>query len=448
MRIHILGICGTFMGSLAVIAKQLGHEVTGSDAAVYPPMSTQLQEQGITLFNGYAAENLAAKPDLIIIGNTIKRGNPEAEYVLNNRLPYTSGPGWLANTVLQNRIVLGVAGTHGKTTTTGMLAWILQSAGLNPGFLIGGVPKDFAASANLGSDPYFVIEADEYDTAFFDKRSKFIQYHLNVAILNNLEFDHGDIFKDLEAIKVSFSHLVRTIPSEGLIIYPNNDANLQDVIDRGSWTPKETFGDTATNWSATNISANNQQFDVLQNQKCVGQVKWQMLGQHNIHNGLAAIAAANKIGIAPETAIRALNSFSGIKRRLEIKGTEKGVTVYDDFAHHPTAIIETIKALRAKVNNDRIIAVIEFGSNTMRAGMHHEKALAALNGADLAFILKPQADWDVAALTSACTIPVKICDDTETIISEILAVAKPGDHILIMSNKSFGGIHNKILKQL
>lgn len=446
MRIHILGICGTFMGGLAQIAKQLGHEVSGSDAAIYPPMSTQLEELGVKLFNGYFAENLQLNPDLVIIGNAIRRLNPEAEFVLNNRIPYMSGPEWLYKYVLQNRVVLAVSGTHGKTTTTAMLAWILQSAGKNPGFLIGGVPKDFESSAQLGDAPYFVIEADEYDTAFFDKRSKFISYRPNILIMNNLEFDHGDIFKDLEAIKIQFSHLVRTIPSNGLIIYPHKDSNIEDVLSRGCWTERETFGNNSLIWNAANISDNTEEFEVFHNLKFAQKVSWKLLGLHNINNALAAIAAANRIGIEPKNAILALNNFSGLKRRLEIKGVINNITVYDDFAHHPTAIEATIKALRAKVKNARIIAILEFGSNTMLAGMHKEKVFTALNSADFAFVLRPKTEWDIDSYKQASKIPTKICDTIEAIILEALAIAKPHDHILIMSNKSFGGIHERLLK--
>jgi UDP-N-acetylmuramate: L-alanyl-gamma-D-glutamyl-meso-diaminopimelate ligase len=445
MRLHFLGICGTFMGSLAVIAKQLGHEVTGSDEHVYPPMSTELSALGIDIFSGFTVKNLSPTPDLIIIGNAIRRGNPEAEYILNNRLSYASGPEWLAKTVLQYRKVLAVAGTHGKTTTTAMLAWILQCAGLNPGYLIGGVPLDFPASANLGEDPFFVIEADEYDTAFFDKRSKFIQYHTDVAILNNLEFDHGDIFRDLEAIKIQFSHLIRTLPNSGLIIYPPQDANLCDVIARSCWTPTTTFGLANANWQAKNISEDMQQFDVMLKNETVGTVKWKMLGKHNILNALAAVAAAAQVGVMPSQAIAALNTFSGVKKRLEIKGQVNGITVYDDFAHHPTAIAATIQALRAKVKHGRIIAVLEFASNTMRAGLHGDKSFAALNGADVAFVLRPPNVANYETLAKTCRIPLTTCDDINALVSEISKITKSGDHILVMSNRDFGGLHDKLL---
>lgn len=448
MKIHILGICGTFMGSLAIIARQLGHDVSGSDENVYPPMSTQLEAQGIKLYSGYLAEHLDPAPDLIIVGNALSRGRPAVEYMLNQRLPFVSGPQWLFEHVLQQRTVIAISGTHGKTTTTGMIAWILQCAGKNPGFLIGGVPKDFAASAELGSDPYFVIEADEYDTAFFDKRSKFIHYHPNVLILNNLEFDHGDIFADLNAIKKQFAFLLRTMPQNGLIIYPEDDANLKDVLQQGCWSETVTFGTSNAFWQAKNISQATDSFDVYQDNINIGRVNWNLLGLHNIRNALGAFAVADRLAIPPAVTIHALNQFAGIKRRLEIKGKVNEITVYDDFAHHPTALAATLDALRAKVAQERIIAVTEFGSNTMRAGMHGEKVFAALQKADLAFVLRPKENWDIESLIAKTNSSAILAGSIEDLINKIVAVAKPHDHILIMSNKSFGGIHEKLLKSI
>ncbi|HNH43233.1 MAG TPA: UDP-N-acetylmuramate:L-alanyl-gamma-D-glutamyl-meso-diaminopimelate ligase, partial [Agitococcus sp.] len=369
MHIHILGICGTFMGSLAVLAKNLGHKVTGSDANVYPPMSTQLEAQGISLMQGYEPEHLQPRPDLVIVGNAMKRGIPAVEYVLNEGIPYTSGPQWLAQYVLQGKHVLGVAGTHGKTTTTTMVAWILEQAGLEPGFLIGGVPKGFEASARLGGGKYFVVEADEYDSAFFDKRSKFVHYAPKTAILNNLEFDHADIFDDLAAIQKQFHHLVRTIPSTGKIIVPANDDNLKDTLAKGCWTPVETTGiaPNSSDWQAE-LRANDGSHFVVSYQGQQAEVNWGMTGLHSVYNGLAAVAAAHNVGVDLATACAALSAFDGVKRRMELVGEVADISVYDDFAHHPTAIKTTLEGLRNKVGDRKIWAIIEPRSNTMRMG--------------------------------------------------------------------------------
>lgn len=429
MHIHILGICGTFMAGIAVLAKQQGHHVTGSDANVYPPMSTQLIEQGIVLFEGYNVEQLTPAPDIIIVGNAMKRGNPCIEYILNHQLPYTSGPQWLADNILKDRWVLAVAGTHGKTTTTSLLAWILEDAGLNPGFLIGGIAKNFGVSARLG-EKFFVIEADEYDTAFFDKRSKFIHYHPRTVILNNLEFDHADIFANLEAIQTQFHHLIRTIPSNGLIICPEDDANIKTVLSKGCWTPIQTIG-------------SNDEKNHLKNN-----LKWNLLGEHNIHNALAAIAAANHIGISSEQALAALNKFAGIKRRMEIRGQINGIMIYDDFAHHPTAIATTLDGLRNLVNKERIIAIVELGSYTMRTGVHRDTLIPAFKQADRVLIARPKEDWGVNDVAQKLTMPTTVCDTTEEIIQLIKKEAKPTDHILIMSNAGFDDIHEKLLNSL
>ena len=442
MNIHILGICGTLMSGIAILAKQLGHKVTGSDTNIYPPISTQLAEQDILLCEGYFPKHLKPTPDLTIIGNTLSRGNPVIEYILNNNLPYISGAEWLREYVLKNRWVLAVAGTHGKTTTTGMLTWILQSAGLSPGFLIGGIPANFEVSARLGASPFFIIEADEYDTAFFDKRSKFLHYHPKTLILNNIEFDHGDIFPDLNAIKRQFAHLLRVVPQNGLIIYPENDTNVKDVLQQGCFTPTETFGENAA-WEIKNFNHNS--FDVYHLQQKLGTVAWQLLGMHNAYNALAAIAAANHIGIAPHTAIQALASFLGTKRRLEKITTNSGREIYDDFAHHPTAIAATITALRGKIGNDaQLIVAMELASNSMRTGIHRESLMPALAGANQVFILRPKATWNIDELLSQAQTPTIILDSVDDILAN-LKKASSNTCILIMSNKNFGDLRQKLV---
>ena len=454
MRIHILGICGTFMGGLAVIARQMGYEVSGSDQNVYPPMSTQLEEQGIALMNGYRAENLECNPDLVIIGNALSRGNPEVEEVLNRGLNYVSGPQWLAEHVLHDKWVLGVAGTHGKTTTSSMLSWILEYQGFNPGFLIGGIPLNFGISARLdggaeNKSGFFVIEADEYDSAFFDKRSKFVHYRPRTAILNNLEFDHADIFPDLDAIKRQFHHLVRTIPGEGLIISPKTDANINEVISMGCWTPVEnTSINGAAQWNAKLLKEDGSQFVVLFENNEQGTVDWSLTGQHNVYNALSAIAAANHVGILPKDSIAALIQFINVKRRMEVIATFNGVTIYDDFAHHPTAISTTLDGLRKQVKDQRIVAIVEPRSNTMRLGVHTETLAKSLANANLAIIYQPQnLDWDLSKLTHYAD-NIEIHRSIDAIIARLKVEACSGGHFVLMSNGSFGGIYQRLQEEL
>ncbi|MCU0734556.1 MAG: UDP-N-acetylmuramate:L-alanyl-gamma-D-glutamyl-meso-diaminopimelate ligase [Methylotetracoccus sp.] len=452
MHIHILGICGTFMGGLAVIAKQLGHRVTGSDQNVYPPMSTQLQEQGIGLMQGYSASNLQPAPDLVIIGNALSRGNPEVEAVLNQGLDYTSGAEWLYDDVLRTRWVLAVAGTHGKTTTTGMLTWILDQAGCEPGFLVGGVPLNFGLSARLGGERMFVIEADEYDTAFFDKRSKFVHYRPRTAILNNLEYDHADIFPDLAAIQRQFHHLVRTVPGEGLIIVPANDPPLAEVLRQGCWTPVQRTrledDPEPAEWEARLLEADASRFEVwCQGANC-GEVRWELTGQHNARNAMSAIAGAVHAGVSPEQAVAALGRFRNVKRRLEIRARLGGVTLYDDFAHHPTAIRTTLEGLRARVGKARIIAVLEPRSNTMRMGVHVDALADSLAPADQAVIFQaPDLGWD-AARVAAASQHISVSDSVDAIVDQLRRETRSGDHVVFMSNGGFGGIHTKTAEVL
>lgn len=449
LHIHIIGICGTFMGGLAVIARQSGYRVSGSDQQVYPPMSTQLQEQGIELMEGYRAENLAAKPDLVIIGNALSRGNPEVEAVLNLGLKYVSGAQWLAEHVLHNKWVLAVAGTHGKTTTTSMLSWILEHQGFNPGFLIGGIPLNFGISARLGESDFFVIEADEYDTAFFDKRSKFVHYRPRTAILNNLEFDHADIFENLDAIKRQFHHLVRTIPGEGLIIAPATEHNLDDVLAMGCWTPVQRTAITGSaDWQAELLAEDGSQFTILHNQTAQGTVTWGLTGQHNVFNALSAIAAARHVGIAPADAIKSLQQFKNVKRRMEVLATIGKVTLYDDFAHHPTAIALTLEGLRKRVQGERIIAIVEPRSNTMRMGVHTQSLAESLADADLALIYQPEnLGWDLGKLLNYAS-NIKICTTLDAIIAELQQQVGQGGHFVLMSNGSFGGIYQRLQVEL
>ncbi|MGZ5526796.1 MAG: UDP-N-acetylmuramate:L-alanyl-gamma-D-glutamyl-meso-diaminopimelate ligase [Methylomonas sp.] len=449
MHIHILGICGTFMGGLAVIARQLGHQVSGSDQNVYPPMSTQLEQQGITLMEGYRAENLDSKPDLVIIGNALSRGNPEVEAVLNKGLRYVSGPQWLAEHVLQDKWVLGVAGTHGKTTTTSMLSWILEHQGFKPGFLIGGIPLNFGISARLGESGFFVIEADEYDSAFFDKRSKFVHYRPRTAILNNLEYDHADIFPDLDAIKKQFHHLVRTVPGEGLIISPEADANINDVLTMGCWTPvAKTSINSDAQWNAQLINSDGSKFDVVMDNQAQGCVDWSLTGQHNVYNALSAIVAAKHIGILPKDAIAALGQFKNVKRRMEVIASINGVTVYDDFAHHPTAIQTTLDGLRKQVGQERIIAIVEPRSNTMRLGVHTKTLAESLDNADLAIIYQPEMlGWDLSELKKYAG-NIQICSSLDEIIAKLKFEARYGGHFVLMSNGSFGGIYQRLQDEL
>jgi len=445
LHIHILGICGTFMGGLALIARELGYEVSGSDQNVYPPMSTQLAEQGIQLMEGYRAENLTKRPDLVVIGNAMSRGNPEVEAVLNQGIRYVSGPQWLSEAVLQNKWVLAVAGTHGKTTTTSMLSWILEHQGFKPGFLVGGIPMNFGISARLGESDFFVIEADEYDSAFFDKRSKFVHYRPRTAILNNLEYDHADIFPDLDAIKKQFHHLVRTIPSEGLIISPACEHNIDDVLAMGCWTPvARTSINGGSDWNAELINTDGSQFNVLMNGEKQGCVAWELTGNHNVFNVLSAIVAAKHVGIRPADAINALGEFKNVKRRMEIIAKINGVTIYDDFAHHPTAIETTLDGLRKQVGNERIIAIVEPRSNTMRLGVHTESLALSLNKADIAVLYQPDnLGWDLSGLTRYAS-NIEICRSLDEIINLLKQEARYGGHFVLMSNGSFGGIYQKL----
>ena len=448
--IHILGICGTFMGGIAALAKQAGYRVTGCDANVYPPMSTQLEAQGIELIEGFGVEQFGLKPDVFVIGNVVSRGNPLMEEILNRNLPYISGPQWLAQTILHDKWVLAVAGTHGKTTTSAMLAWILDYAGLSPSFLIGGVPQNFGISARLcslpassggGESPFFVIEADEYDTAFFDKRSKFVHYHPRTAILNNLEFDHADIFADLGAIETQFHHLVRTVPGNGLIVSNGREASLDRVLQRGCWTPVERFG-TDDGWQ---IDAGNR---VTLNGKPQGTLNWDLLGEHNRQNALAALAAARHAGVPIAQGLAALSEFKNVKRRMEVRGVANGITVYDDFAHHPTAIDTTVAGLRHKVGNARILAVLEPRSNTMKLGVMKDALPGSLKDADLVFCYAGNLGWDAHGALAPMGSKAVVEEDLGVLIEKITAAARPGDHILVMSNGGFGGIHEKLLKRL
>ncbi len=460
MHIHILGICGTFMGGIAVLAKDAGHTVTGCDANVYPPMSTQLEAQGIKLIEGFDPSQTALNPDIYVIGNVVSRGNPLMEEILNKGLPYISGPQWLAENILHpqgepSKWVLAVAGTHGKTTTSSMLAWILEHAGLAPGFLIGGVPQNFSVSARLpqtpkqdakSTSPFFVIEADEYDTAFFDKRSKFVHYGPRTAILNNLEFDHADIFADLHAIETQFHHLVRTIPQQGLVVANGKEESLKRVIDRGCWTPVEDFGSN-DGWQGGEADPDGS-FDVMLNGKVVGRVEWELLGEHNRMNALAALSAARHVGVSIEVGIAALGLFQNVKRRMELRGIEQGISVYDDFAHHPTAITTTVAGLRAKVGKARILAVLEPRSNTMKLGVMKQALPASLVDADLVFCYGANLGWDASEALAPMGSKAKVFDNMDTLVTAIASEAKSGDQILVMSNGGFGGIHQKLLTQL
>jgi len=450
MHIHILGICGTFMGGIALLARELGVEVSGSDANVYPPMSTQLAEQGIALHEGYDASQFASDPDCVVIGNALSRGNPAVEHVLDSGWPYTSGPQWLSEHVLQGRWVLAVAGTHGKTSTASMLAWILEDAGLSPGFLIGGVPRNFGLSARLGSGPFFVVEADEYDTAFFDKRSKFVHYRPRTLILNNLEFDHADIFADLQAIQTQFHHLVRTVPGNGLIISNADAASLAEVLARGCWTPVETASAGGqARWQARKLSEDGGAFEVLLDGAVVAAVNWGQLGDHNVHNALVAIAAARHAGVPVAQSCAALSRFQGVRRRMEVRGEAGGVTLYDDFAHHPTAIASTLQGLRRRVGDARILLVLEPRSNTMRMGIHRDTLAASMQGADAIWLHEPAGlDWSLEEVRQALAAPAFVMASVEEIVAEVLRQAQAGDHVLVMSNGGFGGIHEKLLHGL
>ncbi|MBL8486687.1 MAG: UDP-N-acetylmuramate:L-alanyl-gamma-D-glutamyl-meso-diaminopimelate ligase [Rhodocyclaceae bacterium] len=446
MHIHILGICGTFMGGVALLARAAGHRVTGCDANVYPPMSTQLAEQGIGLNEGYGADQLALDPDLWVVGNAISRGNPLLEEILDRNLPCVSGPQWLAEHVLRDKWVLGVAGTHGKTTTSALLSWLLEVGGLKPGFLIGGVPDDFGVSARLTESPFFVIEADEYDTAFCDKRSKFVHYRPRTVILNNLEFDHADIFQDLAAIETQFHHLVRTLPRNGLIVANAGEESLKRVLARGCWTPVEWFGDPA-GWQAGDPDEGGR-FAVAFGGAPLGDASLALPGAHNRSNAVAAVAAARHAGVPPAVSLAALASFKGVKRRLETRGQVRGVTVIDDFAHHPTAIEVTIAGLRARVGAARILAVLEPRSNTMKLGTMKARLPAALAGADGVYCFSGGLGWDAAGTLAPLGGKAATFDDLDALVAAVAADALAGDQILVMSNGGFGGIHGKLLEAL
>ena len=459
MHIHILGICGTFMGGLAALAREAGHRVTGCDAGVYPPMSDQLQALGIELIEGFGAEQMRLQPDLYVVGNVVSRSRlpsgepkfPLMEAILESGAPYTSGPQWLSEHVLQGRHVMAVAGTHGKTSTTSMLTWILEAAGLTPGFLVGGVPLNFGVSARLGHKPsgharsYFVIEADEYDTAFFDKRSKFVHYRPRTAILNNLEFDHADIFDDLQAIERQFHHLVRTVPGQGRLVVNGLEESLTRVLAKGCWSEVRSFGAAVSDFSALGEPSD---FEVLHQGQKVGHVQWSLGGVHNQLNALAAMAAAEHAGVSPEVAAKALASFQNVKRRMEVRGTASGVTVYDDFAHHPTAIRTTLDGLRRQVGSARILAIFEPRSNTMKLGTMKSQLPWSLEQADLSFCHSGGLDWDANAALAEMGAKAQVASSIDDLVKQVLAAAKPGDHLLCMSNGGFGGIHDKLLKAL
>ena len=461
MHIHILGICGTFMGGVAALAREAGHRVTGCDAGVYPPMSDQLRALGIDLIEGFGAEQLSLAPDMFVVGNVVSRarlpdGSPKfplMEAILDAGKPYTSGPQWLAEHVLLGRHVLAVAGTHGKTTTTSMLAWVLEKGGKAPGFLVGGVPLDFGVSARLGDGPAFVIEADEYDTAFFDKRSKFVHYRPRTAVLNNLEFDHADIFDDLAAIERQFHHLVRTVPGTGRVVVNAAEESLQRVLAQGCWSELARFG-AGGEWQAR---GSHDAFDVLQRGEVVGRVEWELSGLHNQMNALAAVAAAEHVGVAPAEAARALGSFRNVRRRMELRGTVEhnggAITVYDDFAHHPTAIRTTLDGLRQKLDaagkqSERILAAFEPRSNTMKLGVMAAQLPWSLESADLSFCHTAGLDWDAAAALAPMGARAQVAGAIEPLVRQVVAAARPGDHIVCMSNGGFGGVHDKLLAAL
>ncbi|WP_153147494.1 UDP-N-acetylmuramate:L-alanyl-gamma-D-glutamyl-meso-diaminopimelate ligase [Dechloromonas sp. H13] len=446
MHIHILGICGTFMGGVAQLAVAAGHRVTGCDANVYPPMSDQLRDAGVELIEGFEVDQLALKPDVFVVGNAISRGNPLLEAILDQGLPYVSGPQWLAENVLQGRWVLGVAGTHGKTTTASMLAWILEEAGMAPGFLIGGVPLNFGVSARLGDTPFFVIEADEYDTAFCDKRSKFVHYKPRTVVLNNLEFDHADIFADLAAIETQFHHLVRTLPASGLIVANAAEASLERVLQRGCWTPVERFNDPA----GYRVTGDDARGELLLRgpEGRIGRTVWQLSGEHNRANACAALLAARHVGVPLVQGLDALSRFVNVKRRMEVRGEVRGVTVYDDFAHHPTAIATTVAGLRRKVGGARILAVLEPRSNTMKLGTMKSQLPDSLREVDAAFCYAGNLGWDARAALAPMGERAVVEEDLGRLVDQVVIAARPGDHILVMSNGGFGGIHGKLLAAL
>jgi UDP-N-acetylmuramate: L-alanyl-gamma-D-glutamyl-meso-diaminopimelate ligase len=447
VKIHILGIAGTFMGGIAQLAKAKGFTVTGSDKAIYPPMSTQLEQAGIRVSDDEDCTFLQQAPDCVVIGNAKSRGQTTVEATLNAQQVYQSGPQWLAENILQDRWVVAVAGTHGKTSTSSMVAWILEDAGLNPGFLIGGVPENFGVSARLGAAPFFVVEADEYDTAFFDKRSKFVHYHPRTCVLNNLEFDHADIFDSIEDIQRQFHHLVRTVPQNGLIVMPNDESNIDDVIAMGVWTPIQTQGDKA-DWSYKLLAEDGSKFAVSLKNEFLGEVNWPMSGLHNVRNALSAIAATVHCGVPPKIAVDALNRFQGIRRRMTLVGTANDIEIYDDFAHHPTAIATTLAgAKHSQENGGRLIAVFEPRSNTMRMGIHAETLPASFNDADAVFaFIDPQWDWQLPL--TKFSQPISVARSYDDLLNELQKQLQPRDRVVIMSNGAFGGIHHKLLAAL
>jgi len=453
MHLHVIGICGTFMGGIAALARASGHRVTGSDRNVYPPMSTQLAALGIDVIEGYEPDQLALAPDVFVIGNVMSRGNPLIEAILDSGRPYESGPEWLARNVLQGRWVLGVAGTHGKTTTSSLLAWILEYAGLDPGFLIGGVPLDFQVSARLGSGRHFVVEADEYDTAFFDKRAKFVHYRPRTAILNNLEHDHADIYPDVAAIQRQFHLLLRTIPGNGRLVVNAADRHLAEVLDMGCWTPVERFAadvETTADWRVVaDPGSGYGRFTVLEGERRAGNVEWGMIGRHNAENALAAFLAARHAGVPERVALEGLGRFGGVRRRLEVRGTVDGVVVYDDFAHHPTAITTTLEGVRRKAGSGRVIAVLEPRSNTMKLGTHKAALAESLRGADRVFVYQsPEVRWDVGEAMQPLGAIATVDDDLTRLTAALVAESRPGDHLVLMSNGSFGGLHERLLAAL
>jgi UDP-N-acetylmuramate: L-alanyl-gamma-D-glutamyl-meso-diaminopimelate ligase len=456
MHLHILGICGTFMGGIAAIARAAGHRVTGSDRNVYPPMSTQLQALGIDVIEGYAPDQLQLNPDVFVVGNVMSRGNPLVEAMLDAGRRYESGPEWLARNVLQtgDRWVLGVAGTHGKTTTSSLLAWILEHAGLQPGFLIGGVPLDFDVSARLGAGRHFVIEADEYDTAFFDKRAKFVHYRPRTAILNNLEHDHADIYPDVASIQKQFHLLLRTVPGNGRLIVNAEEPHLEEVLQLGCWTPVERFSAAATpgaDWRIAPVSgaAGYSAFEVWRGARNLGTVEWNMLGRHNAANAVAALAAACHAGVAEQDGLEALRRFGGVRRRLEVRGVVRGITVYDDFAHHPTAIATTLDGVRRKATGGRVIAVLEPRSNTMKLGTHKAALADSLRGADRVYVYQsPEVTWDVADAMQPLGALATVHSGLPALVAALAADTRPGDHLVLMSNGSFGGLHERLLEAL
>ena len=450
MHIHILGVCGTFMGGIAAIAKSLGHQVSGCDANVYPPMSTQLESLGIELKSGYSVEHLENEPDLVIIGNALSRGNEMVEYVLDRNIPYTSGPQWLLDNVLKDKWVLAVSGTHGKTTTSSMLTWILEYGKLAPGFLIGGVPQNFDCSARLGETPFFVIEADEYDTAFFDKRSKFVHYRPRTLVMNNMEFDHADIFNSIEDIKKQFHHLIRMVPKTGLIISPDNEKYIDETLQMGCWSGTEISSHHSDGgWRAEKIKQDGSVFDVFLKGELQGRVEWDLIGDFNIDNALMAIAAARHVGVPSSVATEALAKFVNTKRRLELRGIINNIRIYDDFANHPTAITKTLDGLRAHVGEGRILAVLEPRSNTMKSGVHKNTLADSLSKADKVFIFQgDKVLWSVDEMASQCHQPCYFSKKVDELVNAVVLEAKPEDTIVIMSNGGFEGYHQKLLDAL